>query len=174
MRPTFDVTRFCEISPLWQIFNGLFLIWQMLSLLWQICDIIGLIFKVPNGQILKNNVTNWSHYPQLTNLSLIKHLLIHNFSSFCWQKKTDFARCHWLRSQPVTSYTKRDPTTTWRSSSCKIFLLGQFLILWSVWASEAAWAVPKELTVQKCHLVAIWKEKSICCHWELSPGRLRW
>ena len=34
----------------------------MLSLLWQICDNIGLIFIVANGQILKNNPTIWSHY----------------------------------------------------------------------------------------------------------------
>ena len=33
----------------------------MLSLLWQLCDIIGLIFFVANGQILKNNLTIWSH-----------------------------------------------------------------------------------------------------------------
>ena len=34
----------------------------MLSLLWQICDIIGLIFIVANGQILKTNLTIWSHW----------------------------------------------------------------------------------------------------------------
>ena len=33
----------------------------MLSLLWEICDIIGLIFIIANGQILKNNITIWSH-----------------------------------------------------------------------------------------------------------------
>ena len=37
------------------------LIGKMLSLLYQICDIIGLIFFVANGQILKNNLTIWSH-----------------------------------------------------------------------------------------------------------------
>ena len=34
----------------------------MLILHWQIPDIIGLIFIAGNGQILKNNVTIWSHY----------------------------------------------------------------------------------------------------------------
>ena len=36
----------------------------MLSLLWQIYDIIGLIFIVANGQILKNNLTIWSHWSE--------------------------------------------------------------------------------------------------------------
>ena len=42
-----------------------FLFGTMLSLLWQICDIIGLIFIVTNGQILKNNLTIWSHWSKL-------------------------------------------------------------------------------------------------------------
>ena len=46
-----SVTRLGEISPLWQKFTSL----------WQICDIIGLIFIIANGQILKNNLTIWSH-----------------------------------------------------------------------------------------------------------------
>ena len=41
-----------------------FLFGKMLSLLWQICDIIGLIFIVANGQILKNNITIRSHWKQ--------------------------------------------------------------------------------------------------------------
>ena len=32
---------------------------KMLIILWQIDDIIGLIFIVANGQILKNNLTIW-------------------------------------------------------------------------------------------------------------------
>ena len=40
-----------------------FLFGKMLSLFWQICDIIGLIFIVANGLILKNNITIWSHWP---------------------------------------------------------------------------------------------------------------
>ena len=38
-----------------------FLCGKMLCLLWQICAIIGLIFIVTNGQILKSNLTIWSH-----------------------------------------------------------------------------------------------------------------
>ena len=55
-----SMTRFGEILPLWQKFtslwqkfDSLFLFGKMLSLLWQICDIVGLIFSVPNSQTLK-------------------------------------------------------------------------------------------------------------------------
>ena len=53
-----SVTRFGEMSQLWQNFIRL---WHVLSLLWQIWYIIGLILIVANGQILKNNLTIWSH-----------------------------------------------------------------------------------------------------------------
>ena len=72
-RASDSVTRFGEILPLWQkftslwqFFDSLFLFWQMLSLLWQICDINGLICIVANSQILKNNLTILSHWPQMT------------------------------------------------------------------------------------------------------------
>ena len=57
-----SVTRFGKILPLCQIAFGKFLtvyfiFGKMLSLLWQICDIIGLISIVANGQTLKNNLT---------------------------------------------------------------------------------------------------------------------
>ena len=68
-RLTFNrVTRFGEILPLWQKFTSLrqifdsFFCGKMLSLLGQICDIIGLILIDTNGQILKNNLTIWSHW----------------------------------------------------------------------------------------------------------------
>ena len=64
-----SVTRFGEISPfgknllaLGKFLTVYFLFGKMLSLLWQICDIIGLIFGVANGQILKNILTIWSHW----------------------------------------------------------------------------------------------------------------
>ena len=38
-----------------------FLFVKMLKLLWQICFITGLIFVVAKGQILKHNLTIWSH-----------------------------------------------------------------------------------------------------------------
>ena len=57
-----SVTRFGEILQVFGIFLRVYLLLgKMLSLLWQFCDIIGLIFIVENGQILKNNQTIWSH-----------------------------------------------------------------------------------------------------------------
>jgi len=41
---------------------------KMLSQFWHICDILGLIFIVANGQILKNNLTIWSHWSGLMNI----------------------------------------------------------------------------------------------------------
>ena len=40
-----------------------FLLCKMLNLLWQIYEIVGLIFIVANGQMLKYNLTLWSHCP---------------------------------------------------------------------------------------------------------------
>ena len=64
-----SVTRFGEISPLWQNFtslwqivDSLFLIWHMLILFGRIGYIIGLIFIVANSQILKKILTIWSHW----------------------------------------------------------------------------------------------------------------
>ena len=63
-----NVTRFGKIRHFGeslQIFGQFLTVYllfgKMLNLLWQICDIIGLIFIVGNGQILKNNLTIWSH-----------------------------------------------------------------------------------------------------------------
>ena len=61
-----------QISPLCQtclqVFGKFltvyFLFCKILSLLGQICDIIGPIFIVANGQILTNNLTIWSHCVQ--------------------------------------------------------------------------------------------------------------
>ena len=50
-----------SLQLLGKILDSLFFIWKMLSLLWQICDIVGLIFSVPNSQTLKKNLTIWSH-----------------------------------------------------------------------------------------------------------------
>ena len=54
------VTRFGKISPLWQKFTTpcqclmvYSLFCKALDLLWQVCDIIGQLFIVANGQILK-------------------------------------------------------------------------------------------------------------------------
>ena len=60
-----DLAKFRHFVKSLQVFGNFltvyFLFGKMLSLLWQICDIIGLIFNVANVQILKNNLTIWSH-----------------------------------------------------------------------------------------------------------------
>ena len=53
--------NFPNLAKKWQILTVYFLFGKMLSLLLQICDIIGLVFIAANGQILKNNLTIWSH-----------------------------------------------------------------------------------------------------------------
>ena len=53
-----DLAKFRHFGKFLTVY---FLFGKMLSLLWQICDIIGLIFGVANGQILKNFLTIWSH-----------------------------------------------------------------------------------------------------------------
>ena len=48
-----------SLANFWQLISYLAKCWAYI--LWQIRDIIGLIFIVANGQILKNNQTIWSH-----------------------------------------------------------------------------------------------------------------
>ena len=61
-----DLVKFHHFGKSLQVLGNFltvfFLFGKMLSLLWQICDLIGLFFHVANGQILKNNLTIWSHY----------------------------------------------------------------------------------------------------------------
>ena len=62
-----DLAKFHHLSKSLQVFGSFLMVYLlfgiMLSRLLQICDIIGLIFSVANGQILKNNLTIWSHCP---------------------------------------------------------------------------------------------------------------
>ena len=64
-----SVTEFGEILLLCQNFTSIrqflsvyFLFGKMLRLLWRICYIVGLIFIVENGQIVKNSIDIWSHW----------------------------------------------------------------------------------------------------------------
>ena len=60
-----DLAKFCHFDKSLQVFGKFLkvniLFGKMLSLFWRICEIVGLIFCVSNGQILKNNLTIWSH-----------------------------------------------------------------------------------------------------------------
>ena len=60
-----DLAKFCHFGKTLQVkfLKVYFLFGKVLSLLWQIWYIIGLNLIVGNGQILKNNLTIWSHWP---------------------------------------------------------------------------------------------------------------
>ena len=68
-----DLAKFHHLSKSLQVFGSFLMVYLlfgiMLSRLLQICDIIGLIFSVANGQILKNNLTIWSHWTLSTTRS---------------------------------------------------------------------------------------------------------
>ena len=61
-----SVTRFDDISPLWQDrtnFLKVYLVFGILfNQLWQILNAMGQIFIDVNGQIFKNNLAIWSHW----------------------------------------------------------------------------------------------------------------
>ena len=61
-----DLTKFRHFGKSWQIFGKFltvyFLPGKLLSPPWQIYVIFGLNFIAANGQILKNNLTIWSHW----------------------------------------------------------------------------------------------------------------
>ena len=62
-----------------------FLFGKMISLLWRFLYIIELIFIVTNGQILKNNLTIWSHCLVVTSMarwSIENYAFIENFLEF--------------------------------------------------------------------------------------------
>ena len=64
-----DLTKFRHFGKSWQIFGKFltvyFLPGKLLSPPWQIYVIFGLNFIAANGQILKNNLTIWSHWWKL-------------------------------------------------------------------------------------------------------------
>ena len=65
---TGSVIRFCEISPLWQKFGTIFQIYlifdKVLNPLWHNLYALRQFCILENGQILKNNLTIWSHLLQ--------------------------------------------------------------------------------------------------------------
>ena len=60
-----------SFQVLGKIMTVYFLFGKMLCLLWQICNIVGLIFSIANGQIFKNNITICGQY--------YKHFTIVNY-----------------------------------------------------------------------------------------------
>ena len=75
---TDSVTRFGEISPLWQKFSSAWPIFDGLSLICQnskptlanLFHYFGLIFIAANGPILKYNLTIWSHCQKTNTLNM--------------------------------------------------------------------------------------------------------
>ena len=61
-----SVTRFGNISPLWQNLQSwaifLFLFGNIFDLLWQILNDVWQIFEDANGQMLEHNPSIWSHW----------------------------------------------------------------------------------------------------------------
>ena len=61
-----DLAKFYHFGKILLIFGKFltvfFLFGKMLNLLWQICYITGIVFIIANGQILKHNLTIWSHW----------------------------------------------------------------------------------------------------------------
>ena len=73
-----DLAKFRHFGKTLQVFGNF---WQfishlhkMLCQLRQIYDIIGQIFIVANGQILKNNITIWPHWSSVPNRSILVRL----------------------------------------------------------------------------------------------------
>ena len=88
-----SVTRFgknCQYGNILQVFGKFFTVkfvfGKMLSLLWQICNCVGLIFIVGNGQILKDNLTVWSHC-SLSKEVAEKETLFRQDKCFCKKNK---------------------------------------------------------------------------------------
>ena len=77
-----NLAKFRHFGKSLQVFGKFlmvyFLLGKRLSILWQICYIIGLIFIVASGQILKNNLTIWSHW--------FHPLLFHSISHQKWKR----------------------------------------------------------------------------------------
>ena len=68
IEPSSSETRFGKISPLrqqklrlWQFLEGLFGLWQFFEPTLANLNAIGQIFRIINGQILKNDLAIWSH-----------------------------------------------------------------------------------------------------------------
>ena len=56
------MTRFGEISPLWQLFESLFTIWQIIKLILTKIDVIGQIFVAANSTIMQPSVVDVKNF----------------------------------------------------------------------------------------------------------------
>ena len=81
-----DLAKFRHFGKTLQVFvkfwTVYFLFGKMFTLLWQIWYFIALIFIVVNGQILKNNLTIWSHWAAAGFVKFLKHKFFSKDPSF--------------------------------------------------------------------------------------------
>ena len=89
-----DLATFCHLGKSLQVFGKFltvyFLIGIILSPPGQTCDIIWLIFIVANGQILKKNLTIWSHCPHPMKRRQGGGILLLGYSMICVSGLTFF------------------------------------------------------------------------------------
>ena len=107
-----------------------FLFDKMLSILWQICDMIGLIFIDVNGQILKNNLTIWSHWLGVSPFLAKPVLQRCHFSSIYFKSTLNAGKCCTSHFAPRSCVFDWVPNDLWRFEdvrrSREIAYLGQF------------------------------------------------
>ena len=96
-----DLAKFRHFGKSLQVFVKImtvyFLFGKMLSLLWQICDVVGLIFRVLNGQILKKS----------------NHLVTLPFC-FDWTRKQCQSWSNWAEAVANAEHKKTFYLTWWR------------------------------------------------------------
>ena len=123
-----------------------FLFGKMMSLLWQIWYIIGLIFIVANGQILKNDLNIWSHWWGWT----VSNRFWRSWRGCCrpgcqgrgppsgWQR-TDLESRPWSWERPMRSGTSiiklilLDQPATLKHSSSNFYLINQMSLPQENW-----------------------------------------
>ena len=125
-----SVTRFgknCQYGNILQVFGKFFTVkfvfGKMLSLLWQICNCVGLIFIVGNGQILKDNLTVWSHC-SLSKEVAEKETLFRQDKCFCKKNKGEGeGGLLWQCRNEMTSNTTTTTTyeTIWAENRSHLF-----------------------------------------------------
>ena len=103
-----DLAKFCHFGKVFgKLLTDYFLIGKMRRLLWQICDIIGLILIAANGQILKSNLTIWSHCSK--SRMFLTSLCIHSARVKCAHLgEKDENVCYSWRKRECWEYKRED------------------------------------------------------------------
>ena len=120
-----DLAKFRHFGKTFQVFGKFltvyFLFGKVLSLFWQIWFFNRLILIVANGQILKNNLTIWSHcsiptyYGSKAYFETLIFFRPRTASSSWWSTWTEVISCS--RSSVPENLTNPEPDST-RQKSC--------------------------------------------------------